>query len=141
MSEILLSGCIIIENNKILLLFREDHQHYETPGGHVKKEDCIDIKNPEVEELKKVAMRELLEEVKDINIVSMEYMAHISFRTPDKRKAVAHKFLTKIKGGPKINKDLFEYCDWLDIDELEEYPLSPDLILLLPEIRKLLKTT
>ena len=34
---LILSGCLVVnENKELLLLYRKDHNHYETPGGKVK---------------------------------------------------------------------------------------------------------
>ena len=32
-----LAGCLIIQENKVLLLYREDEQHWEVPGGKVEE--------------------------------------------------------------------------------------------------------
>ena len=130
MSDIILSGNLIINDNKeIYLLFRNDHGFYETPGGKVR----------EGEELKDAAKRELLEEVAEIKeIVSMEYFTSIKFIIPDGRTAIANKFITQIKGNLSAKEeDLFDKdkSRWISLKELENYSLSPDLILLLPKIK------
>jgi len=143
--RITLAGNIIINKKKeIFLLYRIKHQFYETPGGKLRVSECRDMRMPTLEELKQTAQRELFEEVDGIKeIISMEYFGKINFKVPDGRKAVAHKFITKVKGnlyaGEKIfdkNKSMFIYYN-----KLEEYPLSRDLRLLLPRIKKYFEDT
>ncbi|MGV8169448.1 MAG: NUDIX hydrolase [Candidatus Nanoarchaeia archaeon] len=140
--KLLLSGCLVVnENNEVLLLFRKDHQHYETPGGKVKVEECRNPENPSLEELQTAAVRELHEEIgSDLEITPPAYFGSIEFLTPDKRLAVAHKFLTRIVSGtPRVmEKETFSKLDYLPLDRLEQYPVSPDLKLLLSKIKKTL---
>lgn len=140
--NIILSGCLVInEKKEILLLFRKKHQHYETPGGKINPEEAKDIANPTEDELKKAAERELHEELgNDLQIAQLKFFAKAEFTIPDGRKATANKFLTKIiKGTPRITEpDLFERIEYLPIDSLENYPISPDLKILLPKLKELL---
>ena len=56
---VILSGCLIInEKNEILLLYRNDHKHYETPGGKVEPDECKKPEKPTIEELAKTPERE-----------------------------------------------------------------------------------
>lgn len=142
MSSIILSGNIIInsDNTQIYLLYRKDHQYYETPGGKAKPEEIKDNSGPPtLKELEKVAERELFEEVDGIKeIVYRRYYRSVTFKTPDGREAIAHKFIIKIKGELKPKEDIFdlEKSRWLRIKDLEKYPLSPDLKLLVERIKK-----
>lgn len=140
--RVILSGNLILnENNEIYLLYRKDHKFYETPGGKIKPEECQNPKHPTTQEIKTTAQRELLEEVAGIKeVISMEYFGKIEFQTPRGRKGVAHKFITKIKGSPSPNEDIFdrEKSKYLPINQLEKYPLSSDLKLLVPKLKKLL---
>ena len=139
MKEIILSGNLIINNQKeIYLLFRKKHHFYETPGGKVKPEECSH-QYPTRQELQTTAQRELLEEVKGIEeISSMEYFAKVKLHFLDGRKAIAHKFITKVKGFLSPQEDIFDQkkSGYLPLSQLENYPLSPDLKLLLPKIKK-----
>ena len=141
MSKIILSGCLIINNKKeLLLLYRKKHQHYETPGGKIKESECKDIKNPSIEELKNAATRELFEELgEDMVISDLKFFGAKEFVIPDGRESVANKFIVKIiSGTPKINEpELFSKLEWLPISKLEEYPLSPDLKLFREKIKEL----
>ena len=139
MSNLVLSGNLIINDNKeVFLLFRKKHGFYETPGGKVKPEECQNPKHPTKQELQTTAQRELLEEVSGVEeITFMEYFDQVEFQIPDGREAIAHKFITKIKGDLSPKEDLFDKnkSKYLPLDGLEKFPLSPDLKLLLPKLK------
>ena len=141
--RILLSGCLVINNKKeILLLYRTKHKHYETPGGKVDLEECSNKINPSKNDLAKTAERELYEELgKNIKIEKLKYFCKIKFTIPDGRKAVAYKFITKIVSGkPILNEpDIFSRFDYLPIENLEKYPISPDLKLILLKLKEFSK--
>lgn len=141
--SMILSGCLIINNDgEVLLLYRKDHHHYETPGGKVNTKECKDPNNPSKEELAETAERELHEELgDDIRVSKLEYFGSVEFLVPDGRKAVANKFVTNILSGkPKVNEpDVFEKFDFLPVKRLEDYPISPDLKLLLPKLKEHVK--
>src|SRR3989344_1503680 len=139
-NKLLLSGCLILnKNNELLLLYRKDHGFYETPGGKVEHSECFDFENPKVEELKKTAERELFEELgNNIKISGLEFFGSIEFKIPNGRLAVANKFVTKlISGIPIINEpNNFSKLDYLSVSSLETFPLSSDMKLLLPDLKK-----
>ncbi len=138
--RVILSGCLIVNAHKeVLLLYRKDHHHYETPGGKIKAEECSDWENPTIEELAKTAEREAHEELgTEMVLDKLTYFGNVDFVIPDGREAVAHKFVTRIiSGAPKINEpELFNRMDYLPISRLEEYEISPDLKLLLPKLKE-----
>ncbi len=138
--KLVLSGCLIINDKKeVLLLYRKDHKHYETPGGKVNLEECSNPNKPTLGDLKKAAERELYEELgENIKIEKLTYFDKVEFKIPDGRLAIANKFITRIKSGtPIVNEpNIFEKFDYLPIMQLEKYPLSPDLKLLLPKLKK-----
>lgn len=142
-NKIILSGCFIIDDKKrILLLYRPDRNHYETPGGKVKPVECVNPKNPTINELVKTAKRELYEELgKEIKFDKLNYFGKVGFTAPDGRKITANKFLTKIiSGKPIINEpEIFSKMDYLPVESLEDYPISPDLKLFLPKLKKHVK--
>ncbi len=141
--RLILSGCLVLNDKKeILLLFREDHCHYETPGGKVRLSECKNPENPSVDDLSKAAERELYEELGNhINVEKLKYFDKAEFTIPDGRLAVANKFLTRIiSGTPKINEpERFSKLEWLPLTTLEKYPISPDLRILLPMLKELVK--
>ena len=139
--KLILSGCLVINNKKeILLLFKKDHKHYENPGGKVNLEECSNPENPTVEDLEKTAERELYEELgKDINVKKLKYFGKIEFKIPDGRLAIANKFMTEIiSGKPILNEPkIFSKFGYIPVNKLEDFPISPDLKLLLPKLKAL----
>lgn len=137
--KIILSGCFIVNDKKeVLLLYRDDHKHYETPGGKVRLRECSNPENPTIEDLAKTAQREVYEELGDnIKLAELSYFGKVEFMIPDGRKSIANKFLTRIVSGkPRLNEpDKFSKMDYLPVDKLEEYPISPDLQLFLEELK------
>ena len=57
---------------------------------------------------------------------------------PDGREAIANKFMTTIiSGTPSIQeKETFSKLEFLSFTQLENFPISPDLKLFLPELKK-----
>ena len=137
--KIILAGCLVISDKReLLLLFRKDHGHYETPGGKMDLQECSNPESPSISDLAKTAKRELHEELgDDIQVSDLEYFGCVEFKIPDGRLAIAHKFLTKIiSGRPKINEpEIFTKFDYLPLDRLEVHPISPDLKLLLNKLK------
>jgi len=138
--RIILSGCLVVNDNKeVLLLYRKDHKHYETPGGKVRLNECKNPDNPSIEDLSKAAKRELFEELgNDIQVKELEYFGNVAFDIPGGRLAVANKFITSIiSGEPCVNEPkIFSKYDYLPIKHLEDYPISPDLKLFLLKLKK-----
>jgi len=128
--KLILSGCLVVDDKRehILLLLRKDHGYYETPGGKLQGDETLE----------QAALRELHEELGDgVKVESVKYFGNVEFVIPDGRRAEANKFLVNISGAPRVNEPkTFERLDWLPIKNLEDYPLSPDLKLLLQEIKE-----
>ena len=142
--RIILSGCLVINDKKeVLLLYRTDHNHYETPGGKVRLNECNNPDNPSIEDLEKTAQRELFEELgNDIQIKKLEYFGNVAFDIPGGKLAIANKFITSIiSGNPRLNEpEIFSKYDYLPIEHLEDYPISPDLKLILHKLKEYAKT-
>jgi len=142
--RLILSGCLVInENKEILLLFKKDHKHYETPGGKVYLEECSNPENPTIADLAKTAEREVYEELGDeIKVSKLKYFGSVEFIILDGRLAIVHKFVAKIiSGTPKLNEPhIFTKFDYLPINKIENYNISPDLKLLLPKLKDYVKT-
>ncbi|MBS3168656.1 NUDIX hydrolase [Candidatus Woesearchaeota archaeon] len=139
--RLILSGCLVFnDKNEILLLYKKNHKHYETPGGKVNLDECSNPDDPTIEDLKKAASRELFEELgNNIEVEDLEYFTKVEFTIPDGRKAIAHKFITKIiSGEPKVNEpEIFSKFDYLSINKLDQYSISPDLKLLINLLKKI----
>lgn len=116
------SGCAIIENNKLLLLKKIKHNFYEFPGGK--------IDEGETEE--ETAIRETIEEI-GVEPLILENFWKGEFQVKDK-KLVGTIFLARLpdKSTPKIMEpDAFNDIKWIDLNEIKNYPLAPNVKLFL----------
>jgi len=138
--SIILSGCLIINDKKeILLLYKKDHDHYETPGGKVHLDECSNPEQPSEEDLAKAARREAYEELgSEMELDKLKYFGNVKFIIPNGKQAIANKFITTIiSGEPKLNEpEIFSKFKWISIDNLDKYPISPDLKLLLSDLKR-----
>lgn len=138
-NQVQLSGMFIYDNkNRVMLLHRIDHDHYETPGGKIELLDCQDPKNPTEKDYRNAAIREVFEEVgQGFIFEDPKYVKGITFEMPNGKTAIAHKFKTKILfGEPKIKEEeTFDEIKWFSKEELrnEKSKISPDLKLFLKE--------
>ena len=92
-----------------------------------------------MKDLAKTAERETYEELgEEIKLEELVFFDKVEFEIPDGRKAIANKFITRIISGmPKVNEpERFSEYKWIAIKDLENYPTSPDLKLLLEKIKE-----
>lgn len=120
-----ISGCLIIENKKLLLLHRRERDHWELPGGKIKTNE-----NP-----KQTARREVKEEI-GCDVKLLQYLSCFEF-VLDNRNFISHCFLAEIiKGRPKLmEKDVFDKLDFIQLDKLKNYNLSPNVKTLITKIK------
>ena len=127
MNKFTLAGCVILQNNSILLLHRIKKDWYELPGGK--------IDAPETPE--QTATRELKEELScDIEIIKK--LGEKDFEENGYVMGYIW-FLAKIKEGqiPKIGEpEGFDNFKFIPISELEKYKLSINMNNFLQELRK-----
>jgi len=127
--RIILASCLIVNDKReLLLLYRPEHEHYETPGGHVDKEDCKNPTKPTLEDFARAAIREGHEELGPVEFSQPTLFAEVHFNTPKGIPATVYKFLTKItQGTPKIAEpELFTKLEYVPITELHKKSLAPD---------------
>ena len=117
MAKIEVSGSVIIQNDKLLLLWKKKRNHYEFPGGKVKP----------AETLEQTARREAKEEI-GCEVELIKYLGYDDISI-DGRNFRGHKFLAQIKPGqtprvmePKVSRDLI----WLPIKDYQKYSLAPN---------------
>ena len=120
-----LSGCLIIEQGKIMLLYREDEEHWEVPGGKVK----------EKESPTEAAVREVREEIGvEAELQKPIYTGEFQ---KDGKIYTWNAYLASIEGEPKIQEDKFEKLEWFKGKELDEIELAPNLEMILPALRRI----
>ncbi len=139
---ILVSALIISPKKELLLLHKIKHAQWEPPGGKVEESDCIDPKNPTLEDFGRAVKREVFEEIGDqITLDPLKYFGSAEGKTPSGRPALFHKFVSSITSGrPFIAEPhAFDALTYIPIKELEKHHLSPDLPLFLKQLREHVK--
>ncbi len=118
MNDVNLAGCVIIKENKILLLNRKKTSWYELPGGKID-----DHETPEV-----AAIRELKEELGcDVEIVKKIGAKEFEH---EGRELNYIWFLAKIKKNqfPRIEEpETFDHFEYISINKLSSCLLSPNM--------------
>jgi 8-oxo-dGTP diphosphatase len=107
-----LSGCVIVDNGKILLLWKKKHNHYELPGGKTKENETIE----------QTARRETREEI-GCDVIFKKYIGYYDFQINDKDYR-SHTFIAEICKGssPEImEKDIFGSIMWMNPEEYKKY--------------------
>ena len=118
----ILSGCAIIENRKLLLLYKIKQSYYEFPGGKLE----------EKESLENCAIREASEEINcDVRLKKKWGPYEFSLDINDVESNVFESEI--INGTPKITEKAFSECIWMPIDEYNKYPLAPNVKMFIEE--------
>jgi len=123
-----LAGNIIIEEGKILLLYREDEGHWEVPGGKVE----------ENESPTQTALREAREEIGvEIELERPFYTGE--FQHEDEIYEW-NGYIASIKEGrPEIQEDKFGELKWFSREELEDCEkLAPNIRMIESGLKRLL---
>ena len=123
-----LAGNIIIEEGKILLLYRKDEKHWEAPGGKVE----------ENESPTQTAVREAKEEI-GINIELERPFYTGEFQHEDQIYEW-NGYISKIEEGrPEIQEDKFKELKWFSAEDLSECEeLAPNIRMVESGILRLL---
>ncbi|HNZ86538.1 MAG TPA: NUDIX domain-containing protein [bacterium] len=118
MDKIILSGCAIIEDEKLLLLYKDIDDYWEFPGGKVEEDESIS----------EAALRETMEEI-GCKVKILKHLVAIEFEKNGKTY-VSHKFLANIESGMPY-ADGIEHSDilWLPIKDYKNYKLAPNAII------------
>ncbi len=123
-----LSGTIIIEDGKIILLYREDEGHWEVPGGKVEAEESPT----------EAAVRETKEEI-GISVELRRPFYSGEFQH-NEDLFLWHGYLAEItEGKPGLQEDKFTELKWIGSEELEKLDLAPNLRMIEPSLRKILE--
>jgi 8-oxo-dGTP diphosphatase len=114
-----LCGCAIIEEGKLLLLFKKNKQHYEFPGGKIEAGEAP----------ADTAKREAREELG----VEVELVAHASDEVfmLDGIQYRSHKYLARITSGTPhvVETDKFDHLCWMPIESYAEFPVAPNVVM------------
>ena len=121
-----LAGNLIVEDGKMLLLYRKEEEHWEVPGGKVK-----DDESPT-----EAAVREAEEEI-GVE-VSLEKPFYTGEFQKDGELFLWNCYIAEIGGNePSVQEDKFEKLEWCKGGEIDELELAPNLEMILPALRKL----
>ncbi len=135
---LLLAGVLLVnDHNELCLLFRKDKGYYVTPGGNVTQQDHPGLETPSFESFKKTAERELAEKLGTSFVRSeLVYFGAVDFTVPGGQRALMTQFLCKFEEGTPtiLEQETFDHFQFIPIDTLSDYSLSPDLKLLSPRL-------
>ena len=112
------SGCAIIDDGKLLVLWKINQGHYEFPGGKVSLGETLE----------EAAKRETKEEI-GCDVKLIKYIGYKEFHV-DGREFRSHKFLAKILDNqtPRIMEpDKFRDIFWLPMKEYKNYLCAPNV--------------
>lgn len=121
-----LAGNLIIEDGKIMLLHREDQDHWEVPGGKIE-----DGESPT-----SAAVREAQEEI-GVKVELRKPFYSGEFQH-NEELFLWHCYLAEIvQGEPDLEDEKSDKLKWVEPRELDEMKLAPNLKMILPGLRKI----
>ncbi len=120
-----LAGNLIVQDGKVLLLYRKDEKHWEVPGGKVE-----DGESPT-----EAAVREAEEEI-GVK-ASLEKPFYSGEFQHDDQIFLWHCYKASIDGEPELQEDKFEELEWFEASELDDLELAPNIEMILPALRKI----
>lgn len=127
-SEIVeLAGNLIVDDRQILLVYREDEEHWEVPGGKVKEEESPT----------EAAVREAQEEIGvDVELKKPFYSGEFQH---DGQMFLWHGYIARIEDDqePEPQEDKFGEMKWFYSTQLDNIELAPNLEMILPALRKI----
>lgn len=120
-----LAGNLIVREGKILLLYREDEEHWEVPGGKVEPEESAT----------EAAQREAREEIgTDVELRQPFYSGE--FQHGDEI-FLWHCYLATPESTPEVQEEKFGKLEWFEPSDLPENELAPNLRMILPALRNI----
>ncbi len=121
-----LAGNLLIEDGKLLLIYREDEQHWEVPGGKVEEEESPT----------QAAVREAKEEI-GVE-VELEKPFYTGEFMKDGEMFLWHGYIVSAEEEPSLEEEKFSDLEWIDEERLGELDLAPNLRQIEPALRKVL---
>lgn len=112
------AGCAIIDNNKVLVLWKIKRQHYEFPGGKLDPNETI----------QECAIRETKEEI-GCDVLLLKHIKAYEIHLPD-LDIVSHSFFAKIKDNQKprvMEPEAFKEIFWMPIKDYKNHSCAPNL--------------
>lgn len=121
-----LAGNLVVQDGKVLLLYRSDEEHWEVPGGKVE----------EGESPTEAAVREAKEEIGvDVSLEKPFYSGEFQH---DDQIFLWHCYQASIdEGEPEVKEDKFEKLEWFKAWELDDLELASNIEMILPALRKI----
>lgn len=141
-----LAGNLIIEDGKILLLYRRDEEHWESQRSSEEEscstnnpEGCWGVPGGKVEEDEsptEAAVREAKEEIGvEVDLEKPFYTGEFEH---DGKLFLWNAYVAEIGDGePSLEEEKFEKLEWFEGSELDELDLAPNIEMILPALRKL----
>ncbi|MFB6190559.1 MAG: NUDIX hydrolase [Candidatus Nanohaloarchaea archaeon] len=122
-----LSGSLIVEDGKVLLLHREDEEWWEVPGGKVEEDESPTS----------AAIREAEEEIGvEVELEKPFFSGEFQHQH---QVFLWHGYIAEIVDGePRLEEDRFSELKWFSAEELDGAELAPNLEMILPALRNLL---
>jgi 8-oxo-dGTP diphosphatase len=118
MEKILVSGPVIIQDGKLLLI-KDDDNIYKIPGGKVESGETLED----------ACKREVKEEING-DVILLKKLSTLSIDRPDKSLNIElHHFLAKLKNQDIKPGSEVEEIKWLNIDDIREgkYEVAPNI--------------
>jgi 8-oxo-dGTP diphosphatase len=121
-----LAGSLIIRDGKILLLYREDEEHWEVPGGKVEGGESPT----------EAAVREAEEEIGvEAELKKPFYSGEFQY---DGEMFLWHGYISEIGDQePELQEEKFSEINWFYPTKLDGIELAPNLEMILPALRKI----
>ncbi len=127
---ITLAANLIVEDGRLLMLYRDDKKYWELPAGKVEDGELP----------KDAAVREAQEEIGCSVLVRSSWgKFDLDFEHDDEAYRTRGFISDIVDGDPVLVEDRFSELAWVDEKELRELELAPNLQRIVPELRLLLK--
>ncbi|WP_407270776.1 NUDIX hydrolase [Radiobacillus sp. PE A8.2] len=112
------TNCILINENKVLLLKKPRHGWYAMPGGKMELGESI----------KESVMREYREET-GLHLISPELKGAFTITTHDEKKQVDEEWMMFTFVCRNFSGEMVDYCDegeleWVPINEVSNKPMA-----------------
>ena len=124
-----IAGSLIVEEKKLLLIYRKEEGWWELPGGKVKEDESPT----------QAAVRETREEISvEVNLEKPFYSGE--FQHNDEL-FLWHGYLAEVKEDetPQLSEEKFDRKKWFRKPDLEEEDLAPNLRQVEPALRNILR--